>query len=230
LTEALGVDGWSAADHADGGEFSDFIGQGHENRDRAEGLVGEGGVEAGEDDAFAEVDQLHGEVGDSGVEELDFVEADDVDLVDAPGLEELGFETVGGGCNYRGVMGLGAVAGYGRAVVAEIDVGLEAGDALAGDAGAFEAADEFFGFAGEHGAGDDFDTAWGCCRHWEMVPGLVVDFWVLIFLAGGVVFCWGFCEKSCAGCGFFVVITWFFDGDLWFLNARIPGDDFFAGF
>ena len=58
-------------------------------------------------------------------------------------------------------MGLGAVAGDGGAVIAEIDVGLVAGDALLGDAGALEAADELLGFAGEHGAGDDFDAA-GC--------------------------------------------------------------------
>ena len=58
-------------------------------------------------------------------------------------------------------MGLRAVRGDGRAVVAEVDVGLVAGDALAGDAGALEAADELFGLAREHGAGDDFEDAGG---------------------------------------------------------------------
>ena len=96
LAEALGVDGWLAADHADGGEFGDFVGEGHEDGDWAEGLVGEGGVEACEDDALAQVDEFHGEVGDCGVEELGFVEADDVDLVDAVGGEEFGFEAFGG--------------------------------------------------------------------------------------------------------------------------------------
>ncbi len=152
LAEALGVDGGRAAGHADGGEFGDFVGEGHEVGDWAEGLVGEGGVEAGEDDAFAEVNEFHGEVGDVVVEELDFVEADDVDLVDAIGFEELGLEPFGCWSYDGGVVGLGAVAGDGGAVVAEVDVGLEAGDALAGDAGALEAADELFGFAGEHGA------------------------------------------------------------------------------
>ena len=56
-------------------------------------------------------------------------------------------------------MGLRGVAGDGGTVVAEIDVGFKAGDALAGDAGALQAADELFGFAGEHGAGDDFEAA-----------------------------------------------------------------------
>ena len=87
LAEALGVDGGLAADHADGGELGDFVGEGHEDGDGAEGLVGEGGVEAGEDDAFAEVDEFHGEVGDCGVEELDLVEADDVDFVDVAGAK-----------------------------------------------------------------------------------------------------------------------------------------------
>jgi hypothetical protein len=90
-------------------------------------------------------------------------------------------------------------------VVAKVDVGLEAGYALAGDAGALEAADELFGFAGEHGAGDDFHATGGGCGHSAMVLGMVVDFWGLIFMgwwsgifAGGfrksgvqnVVFCW----------------------------------------
>ena len=64
-----------------------------------------------------------------------------------------------------GLVGLGAVAGYGGAMVAEVDVGLEAGYALAGDAGTLEAADELFGFAGEHGPGDDFEAAWDDVGH-----------------------------------------------------------------
>ena len=90
MAEALGVDGGLAAYHADGGELGDFIGECHEDGNGAEGLVGEGGVEAGEDDALAKVDEFHGEVGDAGVEELGFVEADDVDFVDSVGFEELG--------------------------------------------------------------------------------------------------------------------------------------------
>ena len=198
LAEALGVDGGGAADHADGGEFGDLVGEGHEVGDWAEGLVGEGGVEAGEDDALAEVDEFHGEMGDAVVEELDFVEADDVDFVDAAGFEELGFEAVGCWGYDGGVVGLGAVAGDGGAVVAEVDVGFEAGYALAGDAGALEAADELFGFAGEHGAGDDFDSGrGGGVGHSAMVMGLVVDFWVLIFLAWwSGVFAGGFAKNG----------------------------------
>ena len=63
LAEALGVDGGGAADHADGGELGDLVGEGHEVGDGAEGLVGEGGVEAGEDDALAEVRRVPGREG-----------------------------------------------------------------------------------------------------------------------------------------------------------------------
>ena len=167
------MDGGCSADHADGRELGDFVGEGHEVGDGAEGLVGEGGVEAGEDDAFAEVHEFHGEMNDAVVEELDFVEADDVDFVDAAGLKELYLQAFGCGCDDGGVVGLGAVAGDGGAVVAEVDVGFEAGYALAGDAGAFEAADELFRFAGEHGAGDDFDAAGGGIGHFGMVKGIV---------------------------------------------------------
>lgn len=99
------------------------------------------------------------------VEELGLVEADDVDFVDLAGGEEVFAEAVAGWRNYRGVMGLRAVAGDGGAVVAEVDVGLEAADSLAGDAGSLEAANELLGFAGEHGAGDDFEAAGGGCGH-----------------------------------------------------------------
>jgi hypothetical protein len=73
-----------------------------------------------------------------------------------------------------GFVGLLVVAGDGGAVVAKVDVWFVTGDALAGDAGALEAADEFFGLAGEHGACDDFDSTWG--GHPAMVAGFAVDF------------------------------------------------------
>jgi hypothetical protein len=156
LAEALGVDGGLAADHADGGELRDLVGERHEVGDRAEGLVGKGGIEAGEDDALADSDELEGEGDDFGREELDLVDADDFDGVEL--RMEDGAELFDGG-DGDGLVSEGRVRGDGGAVVAEVDVGLVAGDALAGDAGTLEAADEFFGFAGEHGAGDDFEHA-----------------------------------------------------------------------
>src|ERR1700733_12111774 len=70
---------------------------------------------------------------------------------------------VGDGGRFVGVR---AVAGDRGAVIAEIDVGFVAGYALAGDAGALQAADEFLGFAGEHGAYDGFDSAWDGVGHY----------------------------------------------------------------
>jgi hypothetical protein len=57
-------------------------------------------------------------------------------------------------------------------VVAEVDVGLEAGDTLLGDAGSLEAPDKLFRFAGEHGADDEFETAGVRGGHLVMVAGL----------------------------------------------------------
>ena len=97
---------------------------------------------------------------DGLIEELHLVDADNVDLAER--REELCLQVLGGGD--RGcLVCLRAVRGDCRAVVAEVDVGLEAGHALAGDASALEAADQLFGFAGEHRAGNDFETA-GCGR------------------------------------------------------------------
>jgi len=156
LAEALGVDGRLAADHADGGELGDLVGEGHEVGDGAKGFVGEGGVEAGHEDALAEGDQFEGQRDDRGGEELDFVDTDDFDFGELreEALAEVFYVGDGGG-----FVGVRTVRGDGGAVVAEVDVGLEAGHALAGDAGSLEATDELFGFAREHGAGDDFENA-----------------------------------------------------------------------
>jgi len=173
LAEALGVDGGLAADHADGGELGDAVGEGHEGGNGAEGLGGEGHVQAGEDDALAEGDELGGEGDDVGGEELDLVDADDFDVFEL--RVERGAELVDGG-DGDGFVGLRGVRGDGGAVVAEVDVGLVAGDALAGDAGTGEAADELFGFAGEHGAGDDFEDAGdGVLHGGDRVRGRAVD-------------------------------------------------------
>ena len=95
-----------AADHADGGEFCDLVCEGHQIGNGAEGLVGKGRVEAGEDDALTEVDELEGEGDDVLIEELGLVEADDVDFMDLAGGEEVFAKAVAGGCNYCCIMGL----------------------------------------------------------------------------------------------------------------------------
>ena len=62
-------------------------------------------------------------------------------------------------------------------MVAEVDVGFVAGDALFGDAGSLEAADQLFGFAREHGAGDDFEYAGdGGLLHGSVTPSSELSF------------------------------------------------------
>jgi hypothetical protein len=56
-------------------------------------------------------------------------------------------------------VGLRAMACDGGAVIAKIDVGLVAGDALTGYAGSLKTADELLGFSGKHGSRDDLDAA-----------------------------------------------------------------------
>jgi hypothetical protein len=160
LAETLGVDGGLSADHADGRELGDLVGESHKVGNGAEGLVGEGGVEAGENDALAEMDEFERERDDVAIEELHLVDANDVDVVDLFSTEEVFAKTIACRSDDGGVVCVRAMAGDGGAVIAEVDVGLVAGDALAGDACALEAADEFFRFAGEHWASNDLDTAW----------------------------------------------------------------------
>ena len=94
LAEALGVDGGAPQIMQTAESLVTSSESAISAGNRTEGLVGEGGVEAGEDDALAEVDELEGERDEAVVEELNLVDTDDFDLVDAIGLEELGLEAV----------------------------------------------------------------------------------------------------------------------------------------
>ena len=156
LAEALRMDRGLAADHADRGELRDLIRNGHQVRHRAERFGFERGIKAGHQDALAEGDQFDSERDHVGGEELHLVDADDFDVGEL--RIELRAEVfdVGDG---RGLVGLRAVRGDRAAVVAEIDVGLEAGDALAGDARSLKAADQLFALARKHGADNDFEDA-----------------------------------------------------------------------
>jgi hypothetical protein len=87
------------------------------------------------------LDQFYGEGDDGGVEELGFVDAYDVDLLEE---REKGFAEVLYGGYGAGFVCLFTMTCDGCAVVAEVDVGLVAGYSLAGYAGSFEAADELF--------------------------------------------------------------------------------------
>jgi hypothetical protein len=63
-----------------------------------------------------------------------------------------------------------------------------------------------------------------------MVMGLVVDFMVLFFLAGGWVFLQGFCKKCGAVGGFLLVKLWWITGESWRVDGRILADENFPLF
>ena len=144
LAQPLGVDRCLSADHADGGELGDLVGDGHEVGDGTKGLAGKGGVEAGHQDTLAKANELDGQRKDRGVKELYFVDTDYVDPVEL--RVEFLTEPLDGG-DGDCFVGLRAVGGDGAAMVAEVYVGLVTGHALASDACPLQAADQLFGFA-----------------------------------------------------------------------------------
>src|SRR5579862_718113 len=156
------MDGGGSALHADGGELDDFVGDRKQLGNRREWLAGEGGVEAGEDDPFAEMHELQRERDKRRVKELRLVDSDDLDLIDLRKKSRLQRFNISDG---DGVDGLRAVRRDGGTVVARVEVGLEAEDATLGDLRALEAADELLGFSGKHGAGNDFNAAGVYLRH-----------------------------------------------------------------
>ena len=102
------------------------------------------------------MDEFAGELDDGLIEELRLVDADDFDVGEQRVERLAEVRGVGDGdC----LVGLRAVRGDRGAVIAEVDVGLEAGNPLVRDPGALEAADKLFALAGKHGAGNDFNPA-----------------------------------------------------------------------
>ena len=185
LAEALGMDCGGSADHADGGELGDRVGDRHEIRHRAEGLSRKGGIQTGHDNPFAQSDEFYRQGDDGGGEELDLVDADQIDLAELriEGCAQV-FDVGNGG----GVVSLSVVTGDGGAVIAEIDIRFEADHPLAGDAGALEPADEFFALAGEHWAGNDFEYAGGgliCHASPILNWATAVDNWGILALPAG---------------------------------------------
>lgn len=159
LAQTLGVDGGLAAYHADGGELGDLVGESHQIGDRTEGFIREGGIETREENALAKMDELEGKRSDLPIEELNFVDPYDVDLMNLFCAEEIFAKQVAGGRDGRGIVCLRGMAGDRSAVITQIYVGFEAGDTLASDTGTLEPANQLFRFSGEHGSGDDFKTA-----------------------------------------------------------------------
>jgi len=154
-TQALGMHGRSAAHDADRGEFYHLVCDRHQRGNWAEWIAGECGVEAGQHNSLAQVDEFEGELDDGLVEELRLVDADYLDI-GKQSIERLAQagDVGDGDC----LVSLRAVRGDRGAMVAKIYIRLEACDSLARNAGAPEAANQFLALAGEHGTGDDFNA------------------------------------------------------------------------
>src|SRR6266852_2354272 len=151
--EALSVDRRVAAAHTDGQQLGDFFGDGEETRHRLERAAAVIGVQAGDDDAFAEIGELGANIHDFIAEELRFVDADDF------GTRRKLFHDLGS-FKYR-IRG-NAKAGMRDDFVggvAFVAGGLEDLHTLARDLRAAQAANQLFTLAGKHRADHDFDPA-----------------------------------------------------------------------
>ena len=153
LAEAVRVVRERAAADANGMHLLHVLGDGHQARHGPEGLAEVVGVEAGHDDAHAAVGEGLADFDEGLVEELRLVDADDLHL----GGDFV--EHLGGGADWGGGDFMEIVRDHLDVGVAFVDDGFEDGDLLVGELGAAQAADQFFGLAGEHGTADDLDAA-----------------------------------------------------------------------
>ena len=141
---------------ADGVQFGDVLRVGQQEGHGAKGAAEVVEVQSGDDDPNARIGQPVADVHDGRVEELDFIDADD-----GGGLRRAKhgrLELVGGG-HCDGLLTTGIVAHHIGGVVAVVLDGLEQEHVLLGKDGAADAAEQFFGLAGEHGARDDLEGA-----------------------------------------------------------------------
>ena len=137
---------------ADGVNLGDVVGDGTEGGHGTEGDASEVHVEAGDDDTDATVGQLVADVGQSGVQELGFVDADNVDV--AAEQEDAGRRVDG-----RRKDVVLVVTDDILFRVSDVDGRFEDFYFLTGKFGTAQSPYEFFGLTREHGAADDFDAA-----------------------------------------------------------------------
>src|SRR6266849_1019162 len=151
--KALGVNRGIAAADADRQQLGDFLSDGEEARHRFEGAAAVIGIQAGHDDAFAEIRELGANIHNLIAKELRFVDADHFRagrqlFHDFGGLEHVVRRNAEAGVRDDFVGG-----------VALVDSGLEDLHSLARDLRAAQATDQLFAFTGKHRADDDFDPA-----------------------------------------------------------------------
>ena len=151
--DALRVVRGAAAAHAHRVHLRHFLGHREQRGHRAERPALEILIESGGDDADAGVGELHADVDDSGVEELHFVDADDLHA-DLDARQQL--RARGDGQRFQPpVIARHDFVGC----EAIVDDRLEDLNALPRDDRAAQPADQLFRLSGEHASGDDFDPA-----------------------------------------------------------------------
>jgi len=151
--QALRVVGGIAAHHADRERLGDVLGNRQQLRHRFERLAEIILVEAGDDDALTLIRKLVTDRGQILVEELPFVDADDLRVR----LDEIQ-QRAGAADRARRNPHL-AVRDDVIVGVPGVDGRLEDLDFLASELGAAQPADQLFALPAEHAANDDFDPA-----------------------------------------------------------------------
>ena len=152
VDNAMADVGQVSALDADGVNLGDVVGDGTEGGHGTEGDASEVHVEAGDDDADTTVGQLVADVGQSGVQELGFVDADNVDV--AAEQEDAGRRVDG-----RRKDVVLVVTDDILFRVSDVDGRFEDFYFLTGKFGTAQSPYEFFGLTREHGAADDLDAA-----------------------------------------------------------------------
>ena len=140
VDEAVGYVGLSTALDTDGMDFGHVVGYRHEGWHGPEWDAFEVHVETGGNDADALVGELVAYIGQGVIEELCFVDADDVAVCSE---KKDALRVV----DWGGMDGLAFMGDDIFVRVACVDGWLEDLDALVGEFGAFHPADEFFGLA-----------------------------------------------------------------------------------
>lgn len=136
------------AGHADGGDLDDFLGEGDQVADLAEGAAAEVAVQTDDDDGLAGVGGLGAELDEVG-EELAFVDGDRVEVV--PLVSDLG-ELLDGVRGLDVALIVRREKGLGVAVVLAV---ADDADAAAGVDFTLDTTLKFSGLASEHGADNE---------------------------------------------------------------------------
>src|SRR5262249_9507148 len=141
------------ADQADRQVLGHVLRDRHQARHRLERLQAVVQVQPRDDDPQPAVGQRLADLDDPALEEMSFVDADDLGS-GADAVDDVRGAAEGDRGDADMVVGDEVLAG-----VADVELVLEDLDFLAGEGGEAEAADEFVGLSGEHRAADDFDPA-----------------------------------------------------------------------